>query len=168
MKPAAPQRPVVLVVLTGGGFTFETSCILQAIGPDASFVYLATEFGGQPGSGGIPSGPRHAVPSFESKTRPSKWRSLWAFVATFYATLRVVRSDGVEAILSVGCSHSVPMLLAGRVLRCQTIYIESITRVDRLSATGKIVHNLRLAGTFIVQWPGLQKLYPTAQLGTIL
>ncbi len=43
------QRPVALVVLSGGGFLFETKCLLTGIGGDFDFIYLTTELCGRSG-----------------------------------------------------------------------------------------------------------------------
>jgi UDP-N-acetylglucosamine:LPS N-acetylglucosamine transferase len=164
---AAP-KPTALVILSGGGFTFETKCLFRAIGDDFHFVYLATEYGGTPGEPGIPPGPRYQVPQFASVTHRSIRRSALAFIGTFTRTISVLRAERIDLIIAIGCSHAVPMLLAGRLRGCRTVYLESITRADRLSNTGRIVYHLRLATKFLVQWPALQRRYKGSDLGTIL
>lgn len=162
------RKPVALIVLSGGGFYFETKCLLMNIRSDVNLIYLRTEYGGVPGEDDIPDGDRYLVPSFSSKTRQSIIVSINAFLKTFKITFDLIRHHPVDTIIAVGCSHAVPMFLAGRIMGRRTVYIESVTRVDRLSITGKIVYYSRLAGIFIVQWPDLQKIYPSSQLGTIL
>lgn len=162
------QRPVALVILAGGGFAFETKCLLATLGNDLDFIYLKTQFGGMPGEGVIPDGAIHPVPSFATITQRSARRSVDAFLKTFMKTLALLRRRRIDLVIAVGCSHAVPMLLAGRLFRRRTVYIESITRVDRLSNTGKLVYRLRLATIFLIQWPGLQKCYPASRLGTVL
>jgi UDP-N-acetylglucosamine:LPS N-acetylglucosamine transferase len=162
------RKPVALVILSGGGFTFETKCLLSALEDKFDFIYLKTAHGGVPGEDGIPYGKAYAALSFASKTKPSVAASLRAFFKTFAMTLRVIRRTDIDLVLAAACSHAVPMLLAGRLLGRRTICIESITRVDRLSNTGKLVYHLRLASTFLVQWPNLRNDYPLSRLGTIL
>lgn len=162
------RKPSALVILSGGGFTFETKCLLASIGDDFRFVYLATEYGGNPGEPGIPPGPRYQVPQFASVTRRSPRLSINAFAGTFARTMSVLRAEQVELIIAIGCSHAVPMLLAGRLSGRKTVYLESITRADRLSNTGRLVYHLRLASKFLVQWPSLQRRYKASTLGTIL
>jgi hypothetical protein len=53
------QRAVALVVLSGGGFSFETKCLPRGLGKDFDFIYLNTEFGGTPGQDSIPDGEAH-------------------------------------------------------------------------------------------------------------
>lgn len=167
-QPAAPERPLVLTVLAGGGFTFETKVLLQSLRETVCFTYLRTHFGGAPGEDGIPPGPDRVVPMFATVTERSVWQSVRAFVATFQATRAVLRDRRVGAIMGVGCSHLVPMFLAGRIAGRQNIYIETITRSTQLSMTGKLVYHLRLADVFFVQWPELKAQYPRCREGTIL
>ena len=162
------RRPVALVVLSGGGFTFETKCLLASVAEDVDFIYIKTEFGGVPGEGNIPFGQSYIVPSFSTKTQKSLRRSIRAFIGTFATTLHLVRNHSIDLLITVGCSHAVPMFLVGQLLGRKTVYIESITRVNQLSTTGKIVYYFRLATAFIVQWADLQKSYPSSQLGSIL
>ncbi len=161
-------RPLVLMVLTGGGFTYETVCLAQDLAKDFDFVYLRTEFGGVPGQGGIPDGESHLVPQFATMTKTFLGRSVYAFLTTFVRSWSVIRRRRVDAVVGVGCSHTLPMLLAARVRGVPRIFIESIARADQLSATGKLVYRLGLARPFIVQWPDLQAAWPASQLGRVL
>ena len=135
---------------------------------DADFVYLATEFGGVPGEHGIPPGTSHRVPTFQTVSNKSTSQSIYAFLKVFFTALAVIRRNRVSSVIGVGCSHAVPMFLAGMVLRRKNVFIESITRVNDLSNTGKLVYRMRLSQLFVVQWPGLNALYPRSTLGTVL
>jgi beta-1,4-N-acetylglucosaminyltransferase len=161
-------KSVLVTVISGGGFTFETKCLLQALEGNFKIIYLKTSYGGVPGEGGIPLGEAHPVPSFATVTQPSNWQSLKAFSQCFYTTLSIMRKNKVRIVLVVGCSYAVPMFLAGRLFGCKTVYVESITRVNQLSNTGKLVYYLRLASTFLVQWPSLQRQHASSLLGSIL
>ena len=161
-------KPRVLVILSGGGFSFETKCLLQANADVMDFIYLKTEFGGTPGEANIPFGEAYLVPSFSSITRRSRRQGIRAFLRTFLTTSQLLRQKRIDLIVAIGCSHAIPMLLAARIFRTRTVFIESITRVENLSNTGKLVYKLRLATTYLVQWPSLVKRYPASRLGTIL
>ena len=157
-----------MTVLIGGGFKFETACLLPKLAEKLDLHCLCTEWGGTPGDDGIPAGQHERVPTFATVTRPGLWRSVLAFTVTFWRALQRIRRHHIDVVFGFGCSHMVPMLLAARLLRRRTTFIESITRADTLSTTGQIVYRLRLADTFIVQWPELQRAWPRAALGTIL
>lgn len=162
------RRPVALVILSGGGFAFETKCLLKAIGNDFDYIYLTTQFGAAPGEAGIPEGESHFVPTFATITQRSVRSSVNASFKTFVQTFNLLRCKKIDLVIAVGCSHAIPMLLAGRLARRKTVFIESITRVDRLSNTGKLVYHLRLATIYLIQWPNLQKRYQSSRLGTVL
>lgn len=161
-------KPIVLVILSGGGFTFETRLILQAMKDDVEFVYFATDFGGVPGEHGIPDGEAHGVPTFQTVSHKSVTQSVYAFLSVFIKTIRVLRAGRISSIVGVGCSHAVPMLLAGRIMGKRNIFVESITRVSSLSDTGKLVYKMGLSDLFVVQWPGLRDAHAKSILGTVL
>lgn len=56
-----------------------------------------------------------------------------------------------DVIVSTGAALSVPFFIIGRLSRKRLIYVESFTRVNRLSLSGRLVY--LLADAFFVQWP---------------
>jgi len=64
---------------------------------------------------------------------------------------RVVRRERPHAILSTGAALAVPFFLVGRLHGCRLVYVESLTRIDSLSLSGRLVYPL--AHAFFVQWP---------------
>jgi beta-1,4-N-acetylglucosaminyltransferase len=64
---------------------------------------------------------------------------------------RVVRRERPDAILSTGAGLAVPFFVVGRLLRCRTVYVESVTRTETISLSGRLVYPL--ASRFFVQWP---------------
>ena len=78
-------------------------------------------------------------------------RSIKALVANLRLAWRTLRRERPDAILSTGAALAVPFFLVGRMLGIRTVYVESVTRTEGLSLTGRMVY--RLAGSFFVQWP---------------
>lgn len=142
--------------------------LLMSLEYDYDFVYLRTEFGGCPGQDGLPAGPSYVVPMFATVTNKSLRATVRAFFATFSAAWGAIGTHAPTVALGIGCSHLVPIFLAARLRRKPTIFIETITRGDKLSNTGRVVYYLKLATHFIVQWPNLRETYPRARIGTIL
>lgn len=64
---------------------------------------------------------------------------------------RLLRSSRPDAILSTGAGVAVPFFLAGKVLGVRLVYVESVTRTESISLSGRLVY--RLADRFFVQWP---------------
>ena len=66
---------------------------------------------------------------------------------------RVLRRERPSAILTTGAGVAVPFAWVGRLLGVPTIYVESVTRIDGLSLSGKLIKPA--AQYMYVQWPEL-------------
>jgi beta-1,4-N-acetylglucosaminyltransferase len=64
---------------------------------------------------------------------------------------RQLRAQRPEAILSTGAGVAVPFFLVGKLLGIRLIYVESVTRTESISLTGRLVYPL--ADRFFAQWP---------------
>ena len=69
--------------------------------------------------------------------------------------LRILTKERVDVIVSTGSEIAIPIIFLGKILGCNTIFIESLCRVKGLSPTGKIVY--RFTDLFLVQWEELSK-----------
>jgi len=87
-------------------------------------------------------------------------RSISNLLRNFVLALRILREEKPDVIVSTGAGVAVPFLYWGRIMRILTIYIESLTRVNRLSLTGRLVYPF--VNVFLVQWPGLASRYKRA------
>lgn len=89
----------------------------------------------------------------------SVWTTLVALVCAFVALWR----DTPSLVICNGPGTCVPVLVAVWLVRLlkwteiETVYIESVARVQHLSLSGRIVRRLNLADRFVVQWPTLAK-----------
>jgi len=79
---------------------------------------------------------------------------------------RVVRRERPDAILSTGAALALPFFLVGRLHGCRLVYVESLTRTDSLSLSGRLV--APLAHAFFVQWPGAQVGRRARYVGSLL
>jgi beta-1,4-N-acetylglucosaminyltransferase len=64
---------------------------------------------------------------------------------------RMLHSQPPDLILSTGAGLSVPFFLIGKLLGIPLVYVESVTRTEGLSLSGRMVYPL--ADRFFVQWP---------------
>ena len=71
-------------------------------------------------------------------------RNLWLAVG-------VVGRHRPDVVLSTGGGVTFPVFLVGKLMGARLIYVESLTRVDGPSLTGKLVYPL--VDRFFVQWP---------------
>ncbi len=87
-------------------------------------------------------------------------RSVKNLIRNLGIALRTVRARRPEVILSTGAALAVPFFLVGRLYGCRCVYVESFTRVEGLSRSGRMVYPL--AHAFFVQWPSLTKRFRKA------
>ncbi|HEV7770553.1 MAG TPA: PssD/Cps14F family polysaccharide biosynthesis glycosyltransferase [Solirubrobacterales bacterium] len=80
-------------------------------------------------------------------------RSLLNLLRNLGLAWRLLRRYRPDAILSTGAGLAVPFFLIGKLLRIRLVYVESLTRTESPSLTGRLVYPL--ADRFFVQWPGL-------------
>jgi UDP-N-acetylglucosamine:LPS N-acetylglucosamine transferase len=78
-------------------------------------------------------------------------RSLKNLIRNTRLAWRVLRSRRPEAILSTGAGLAVPFFLVGKLLGIRLVYVESVTRTESVSLSGRLVYPL--ADRFFVQWP---------------
>lgn len=65
---------------------------------------------------------------------------------------RVLRAKRPDLILSTGAGLAVPFFLIGRLMGVRLVYVESLTRTEGMSLSGRLV--APLAHEVFVQWPG--------------
>ncbi|GLU13940.1 hypothetical protein SLE2022_305430 [Rubroshorea leprosula] len=94
----------------------------------------------------------------------SVWTTLIAIAHAFWLMIRM----RPHVILCNGPGTCIPLCVIAFLfkvvrIRWSTIfYVESIARVERLSLSGLLLYQLRIADQFYVQWPKLQRKYPRA------
>ena len=90
-------------------------------------------------------------------------------LAAVFDAYKVIRSVRPDIVVAIGTSLAVPLLLAAKILGKKTIFVESITRVNTPTTTGKILSRLRFADRIYVQWPEAVRLYSRSHYaGSIL
>lgn len=74
----------------------------------------------------------------------------------------VLRRHRPDLIVSTGAGVAVPFLILGKLLGHRTAFVESITRIETLSLSARLV--LPFLDVLYVHWPQLQARYPRAEL----
>jgi UDP-N-acetylglucosamine:LPS N-acetylglucosamine transferase len=83
----------------------------------------------------------------------------WLLLFNLWEAARILARERPDVILSTGAGPVVPFALIGRLLfGVKVIFIETITRVDRPSLTGRIMYHL--AHRFYYQWKPLGRFFP--------
>ena len=80
---------------------------------------------------------------------------------------RILHKEKPDVVISTGAGVGVPFLWLGRLLSIRTVFIDSLTRIQDLSLSGKLVYPV--VDRFFVQWPDLTRRYPrTIYEGNVL
>lgn len=153
----------VLVVLGEGGHTRQMLQLLDQLGPAYDYHYLlAAEDQLSQGKIRLP-GPVYRVGRPRSKVKAhtdSLPVAAWHTLHSLAQLLPILRRVRPQAVLANGPSLAVPAALLGKLLGARIIYVESASRVQRMSTSGRLVYPF--ADLFIVQWPDLQTRYRKA------
>lgn len=88
----------------------------------------------------------------------------WRFFLNLWEAFRILRRERPQVILSTGAGPAVPFALVGRYLfGCRVVFVETITRIQSPSMTGKIMY--WLACDFFYQWQNLARFFPRGRFG---
>jgi len=168
------KRPLILIVLSGGGWYRETRRLLEAFDPQRVRVAYAYGTHRHHGCAEQPTplpGERHPI-HYLGRAQGRPWRHLVNLLwlgRGFVEAYRLIRRLRPDAVLALGTAVAVPLFAAARLLRVRCVFVETLTRVRRLSRTGQLIYRLRLADRFYVQWPKLAELCPNSRFaGSVL
>jgi beta-1,4-N-acetylglucosaminyltransferase len=78
-----------------------------------------------------------------------------------YLAQKVLRKEKPDLILSTGSGVAAPFMWMAKPLGIETIFVESITRINELSLTGRLVYPV--VSKFLVQWEELAAKFPKAE-----
>ena len=91
----------------------------------------------------------------------------WRFLLNLWEAFVLLRQLRPTLILSTGAGPAVPFALVGRLcFGTRVVFIETITRIDRPSMTGRLMY--WLAHDFYYQWQGLARYFPKGKYGGAL
>jgi len=68
---------------------------------------------------------------------------------------KIVFREKPDVVISTGAAPGCITCFLGKLIRAKVIWIDSITNVERISLSGRLVRYI--ADLFLVQWPGLAK-----------
>ena len=91
---------------------------------------------------------------------------LLRFVGSFFRVWKILRKERPTHIISFGAMCTVPVCVIGKLMKIRVVYVESYTRIQDLSLSGKLIYPL--ADLFVVQWKQLVSMYPKAVYGGAL
>ncbi len=71
--------------------------------------------------------------------------------------IRIIFKERPDVVISTGAAAGCMLCLLGKMLGAKIVWIDSITNVERLSLSGRMVRYI--ADLFLVQWPELAIRY---------
>jgi len=89
-------------------------------------------------------------------------RNLKNLVKNLLLAWKVISRERPKLIITTGAGESVPFVIIGKLFGSQVIFVESITRVNDISLSAKLV--LPLIDRLYVRWSSLKEKYPKAEL----
>lgn len=94
-----------------------------------------------------------------------KIKLYWTTLALYYLYLlfpciKILLNEKPDIIFGNGGTSTLCLCYLGKIIGCKIIYLESLTRVNELSLTGKLVY--KVADLFLVQWESLLDKYNKA------
>jgi len=78
-----------------------------------------------------------------------------------FLALRILKKEKPDLLISTGAGVAVPFIYIAKLFGIKTIYVESLTRVEDLSLTGKLIYPI--VDYIFVQWPELANKYKKAE-----
>ena len=88
-------------------------------------------------------------------------RSIKNFVRNFIISIRILIKERPDLIISTGSGVAVSLIYCAKLFNIKAIHIESLTRVNNISMTGKLLHPV--VDEHLVQWPELADKYKKAK-----
>jgi UDP-N-acetylglucosamine:LPS N-acetylglucosamine transferase len=101
---------------------------------------------------------KYSIKSKKIKTVDTTTNVLFHFYNFLIAIFVMIRFS-VSGVVTTGGPMVLPFLLLARMLRKKILYIDTMSRVEDLSNTGKFVFKWKLYSEFYVQWPALAEKY---------
>lgn len=162
----------VFFLVAGGGFQWESLTLSDQLKDSWTCTFIVPESSVYPDSAllrSIEGSPYLVVPEVSSRAD----KRVLSIVRNLYRGFRLLWAEfgkkRPEAAVCVGSSMSIPIALVSRLRGVPLIFIESITRTDAISSTGKLLLRLKMVDHFYVQWPEQVALHPRAKYkGTVL
>lgn len=89
-------------------------------------------------------------------------RNLPNLIRNFWLAWKVLAKERPQLIVSTGAGVAIPFLILGKWMGCQTVFVESITRIQDLSLSAKVL--MPFLDALYVYWKPLQLRYPQVEL----
>jgi beta-1,4-N-acetylglucosaminyltransferase len=144
----------VCIVSSCGGHLTEVRCLLKAY-CNYDYLYVLNDRVVLP-------------PDMQDKTQfITHSERDWKLILNLWEAFWILWKERPTIILSTGAGPVVPFSLIGRLFfSVKIVYVETITRIEKPSLTGKIMYYL--AHDFFYQWESLGPHFPKGTYGGVI
>ena len=88
-------------------------------------------------------------------------------ISVLLRCIRIMLRQRPDVVISTGASAGCMLCFLGKMIGAKVVWIDSITNVERLSLSGRMVRYI--ADLFLVQWPELAGRYKRVEfVGTVV
>ena len=151
------------VILGRGGHTAQTFALVDLLGNGFEYIYMIGLLDRlTPKKVRIPG---RILRVFAPRLLPqdSRIMAVLRTIFTLLLSFLYLLAYRPHVVISCGTGMTVPIFYAARSLKIKTVFIESMSRVESLSQTGRIL--LGKTSLFCVQWVNLAARTPGATYG---
>ncbi|MCW3001759.1 MAG: UDP-N-acetylglucosamine--LPS N-acetylglucosamine transferase [Conexibacter sp.] len=85
-------------------------------------------------------------------------RSIKNFLRNLRFAVTILRRERPAAMITTGAGVAVPFAWLGRIMGVRVFYVESVTRIEQMSLSGRLIRPV--ADQVFVQWPELAATSP--------
>jgi beta-1,4-N-acetylglucosaminyltransferase len=155
------------IVLGRGGHTAQTFALVDLLGQKYQYIYMIGLLDSLTPKKIRIDGQIMRVLVPRLLPQDSRIMSAIRTIITLFLSFMYLAYYRPVAVVSCGTGMTVPIFLSARSLRIKTVFIESMSRVESLSQTGRLL--LGRTSLFFVQWPQLaSKMSGTIYGGQLL
>jgi len=82
-------------------------------------------------------------------------------MAVLLKSAKVIVTEKPDVVISTGAAAGCMVCFLGKIIGAKVIWIDSITNVERISLSGRMIRHI--ADLFLVQWPELAEQYSNVE-----
>ena len=156
----------LLIILGEGGHTKQMIRLVELLGSEYDYHYLLAENDPVSANKILTPGPIYRIIQVRTKRQGVTDNAFTVLRKSLHAlqqSWRVLSQARPDAIIGAGPSLEIPIALVARLRRIPLIHVETASRPETITLTGRIIYRLHLASRFYVQWEHFLADYPRAR-----
>lgn len=156
----------LLIILGAGGHTKQMLRLVDLLGPVHEYHYVVADYDAVSEYKITRPGPVYRMVQPREKRQGLTEDPLTVVRKMPFALHQasdILAKTRPDAILGAGPSLQIPFALLSRLRRIPHVFIESASKPERISLTGRLIYHLRLADRVYLQWEHHLHAYPRAR-----